>query len=116
MKFKKQDMIVITAVLLLAIGFVGLAFPKHKGNTVNVSLAGNEVFRASLHEHTERRVADQLTVVIENGEVYVKDSICADHICQQHRPISRQSESIVCLPAKIVVSVSGGDEIDAIAE
>ena len=32
---------------------------------------------------------------------------CPDLICVHHKPISRQGESIVCLPHKVIVEVTG---------
>lgn len=51
-----------------------------------------------------------LTVVIENGEVYVTDSACPDRICEHSGKISRVNQSIVCLPAGIVITITGSGE------
>ena len=47
------------------------------------------------------------TVVIENGQAYVTDADCPDKICEQMGRISKPGETIVCLPHKLVVEVSG---------
>ena len=51
-----------------------------------------------------------ITVVIENGEVYVTDSTCPDKICEHSGKISRVNQSIVCLPAGIVITITGAGE------
>lgn len=50
---------------------------------------------------------DTLTVVIEDGCVYVCDSECSDKICERSGKISRVNQSIVCLPAGVIVTVVG---------
>ena len=59
-----------------------------------------------------------LTLVIQDGKAHVEDSTCPDLICQNHAAISRDSEQIICLPARIVITVTGGEEegFDAIAQ
>jgi hypothetical protein len=55
------------------------------------------------------------TVVIDNLTAYVINANCPDKICQNHNPISKNGESIVCLPNKVVVTISGDDnEIDGV--
>ena len=51
-----------------------------------------------------------ITVIIENGEVYVTDSTCPDKICEHSGKISRVNQSIVCLPAGIVITITGAGE------
>ena len=51
-----------------------------------------------------------LTVVIENGEAYVINPDCPDKICEHSGRISRVNQSIVCLPAGVVVGIKGAGE------
>ena len=44
---------------------------------------------------------------IRSGQASMIEADCPDLICVHHRPISRQGESIVCLPHKVVVEVTG---------
>ena len=50
--------------------------------------------------------AEELNVlVIKDGQAYVESATCPDGICAGHKPISREGESIVCLPHKVVITV-----------
>jgi len=53
---------------------------------------------------------------IKEGEADVTEASCPDGICVDHRAISKQSQSIVCLPNKVVVKIESGEEaeLDAI--
>lgn len=53
------------------------------------------------------------TVIIEDGQVYMKEADCPDGLCVKQGSISKVGESIICLPHKLVVrieSVSDGYE------
>ena len=121
MKLKKAE---IALLLLLILALCLWAFwPKSQGNTAIVTMDGETVLTLNLNQPGEYPVEGWgdffLTVVVENGQVRVEDSTCPDLICQNHVPVSQAGEQIVCLPARIVVSVKSMDEteveIDAIA-
>ena len=66
-----------------------------------------------LHKDTQFSVTSNgitLTVVCKNGQVWVTDSDCGDKICVQTGPIGKPGESIVCLPAKTAITVTGSEE------
>lgn len=56
--------------------------------------------------------------VIENGKVYMAEANCPDHYCLgQHKEkggIDASNETIVCLPNKIVISVTGDGSADPV--
>ena len=37
---------------------------------------------------------------------------CPDQICVNHRAVSREGESIICLPNQVVISVTDGEEAE----
>ena len=47
----------------------------------------------------------------------MEDADCPDQICVNHRAISRDGESIICLPNQTIVTIRGGEEpeVDEIA-
>lgn len=45
---------------------------------------------------------------INNGYLSVTDANCADKLCAHQPAISRENDSIVCLPQKIVFTVAAG--------
>ena len=48
--------------------------------------------------------------MIEDGSVRMEWADCPDQLCVQHRGISRDGESIICLPNQIVISVESAGE------
>ena len=55
--------------------------------------------------------------MIENGIAYVTDADCPDQLCVHQKAASKNHESIICLPNKVVVEVDGSEEseFDAVA-
>ncbi|MBO4288896.1 MAG: NusG domain II-containing protein [Lachnospiraceae bacterium] len=53
------------------------------------------------------------TVVIQNGEIYVKEADCPDGICVKHGPLQKNGTPIVCLPHQLVIRwASDTSEVD----
>lgn len=59
---------------------------------------------------------NQLEIV--DGKVNVIWADCPDQVCVHHKSISRDGESIICLPNKVVISIVDGEDPvhDAIAD
>ena len=122
-RLRRNDAIFI-AILLVVVMVAGacLYFFRGEGDTVIVSVDGKVIASYPLNVD---RVEDIRTgeeglnrLVIKDGKAYVETATCPDGICAAHKPISREGESIVCLPHKVVVTVrlsDGGDAPDIVA-
>ena len=106
---------VFLSVLLISFFLFLFVFvlPKN-AKTVAVIKDGVTVKTLSVSENCEFEIDGHLTVCIENGEVYVKESKCKDKICEKTGKISKAGASIVCLPQKIVISLGGEGDFDAL--
>lgn len=109
MKLKKKEILTIV-ILALALGLWAL-WPKSQGDRVSVSVDGETVLEQALEQSGVYPVAGYggfaLTLVVEDGQVHVEDSTCPDLICQNHAPISQSGEQIICLPGRVVISITG---------
>ena len=119
MKPKKWELLLVAALIL------GLAlwafFPRKTGHTVTVTVDGAPAGDYPLNRDLRQPIAGyggfSLTLVIADGEAHVEDSTCPDLICQHHAPISRAGQQIICLPSRVVVTVTGEEaEIDAVTQ
>lgn len=116
----RNDVIFI-AVLLLTVSAFGLCFYllRGEGDRVVVTVDGKEFGSYSLTEDVTVEICtgaqnENLNVlVIKGGKAYVETATCPDGICAGHKPISREGESIVCLPHKVVITVYATEEKDA---
>ena len=111
----KNDIIFIAAILaVVAIAAVALFLLRGEGSTVTVEVDRQIIGTYSL---AIDRVVDIPTddgemnrLVIRDGKAFMESATCPDGVCVSHRPISREGETIVCLPHKVVVTVIGGNE------
>lgn len=114
----RNDIIFIVA-LLFIVSLCGLCFYflRGEGDKVVVTVDGKEYGTYSLTEDARveiRTGAEAVNVlVIKDGQAYVETATCPDGICAGHKPISREGESIVCLPHKVVITVYVTEEKNA---
>ena len=84
------------------------------GSTISITINGALYGTYALAEPQEipveydGRIAN--IVVIENGRAHMKDADCPDKLCMRQGAISRDGQTIVCLPHKLVVEVIGGEK------
>ncbi len=106
----RNDILLIVLILLLSLSALILfLLNADDGNYVIVTLNGEEVGRYILSEDFTTDICTENdginTLVIENSEVYLSYANCPDKICVEHRKISLDGESIICLPHKLVVTI-----------
>ena len=51
--------------------------------------------------------------VIRDGNVWVEDSICPDHLCEKTGSIRKEGQVILCLPEKVALRIIP-EEVDAV--
>ena len=118
MKMKKMDLILVLTVLVLAIGGLlvyNMIGQKEAGRVV-VEVDGEVFGEYKLFENQEVLINETNILLIENGVVNMYEANCPDQICVKHVPISKNGETIVCLPNKVVVTVkeAATGELDAV--
>lgn len=115
---KKNDWIMITVVLAAASIFLGIHFMRPgQGNAVAVVTIDGETFGSwPLSENHTVEIGDGNRLVIQDGKADMVWADCPDKLCVDQKAISREGESIICLPNKVVVSIVGGEEreVDAV--
>lgn len=118
MKMKKMDLILVLVVAVLAIGGLlvyNMLGQKEAGRVV-VEVDGEVFGEYKLFENQEVLINETNILLIENGVVNMYEANCPDQICVKHVPISKNGETIVCLPNKVVVTVKEAaiGELDAV--
>ena len=119
MKLKRQDIFLLAGLLaiFLVLGAV-LLLTRENGATVVVRVAGEETAIFRLDETTtyviDGAIGGTNELVIENGEVWLKDASCPDQLCVHQGKIRYVGESIICLPNKISVTIEGEPEEDGV--
>ena len=116
---KKNDWIFVAVILVLAgIGFlIYTNLGKRTAGIVKVTVDGELFGTYSLENEQEIQINDTNYMVIRDGHADMTEADCPDQICVEHLSISKNKETIVCLPNKVIVEIVGGEEveIDAVA-
>jgi len=111
--FRVWDAIVLLLIFALLAAALYMILAPAQGRTAEIYVDG-ELVRTVRLDHSERIALDGLTVIVEEGGVYVEDADCPDKICEKMGKISRSGETIICLPNKVFIKVLGKGEVEAI--
>lgn len=116
---KKGDWILGGSILAVAlIFFVFFLVTGNRQSGDVVIRVENEMYgRYSLAADQEIAVNNTNVLTIKDGQAYMKHADCPDQLCVHQKAISRQNESIICLPNQVVISIENGEEneIDTVA-
>ena len=123
-RFSKRDVIFLgILIVVLALIYVGYVFFSGKtGDTVEITIDSVSYGTYSLSEEQEIPIEIDGTVTnvlkIEHGEADMIEADCPDQLCVHQKAISKDRETIVCLPNKVVVEVKSKteSEFDSIAK
>lgn len=110
----RNDIILAAVILIIAVaGLLFIKLTKVQGNTVVVKINGVETASYSLSDDVRQEIRtgennENINVlIIKEGKAYVSEADCPDGICKDYRPISYVGETIVCLPHKVVIEITG---------
>lgn len=106
---KKQDWIIIGSVLILAAAILlGRSLTGSSGNMAVVTLNGTVIIEQTLSEDVVLPIQSEEgynLLQIADGRAAIIEADCRDQICVKHTAVSKQGESIVCLPHQLVVEI-----------
>lgn len=115
--------LIIVAILLILSTMAFRLFHRTVGDYILVEYDGAVIDRISLSQDVEKEILlenDRFynIVQVKDHRAYVTDANCPDKLCVHQSGISRDGETIVCLPHKLVIAVYGTEdmEYDAIAQ
>lgn len=118
---KKADIILF--IILVAAG-LSLSWISASASVIGekavVTVDGNVYGIYSLSENQTVTVEDGdhiNKITINEGTVQMSYSTCKNQVCVKDGKISKTNESIVCLPNKVMVEITGGEgDYDAVAK
>lgn len=112
---KKHDLLLVLAVLAAAaVLFAGrkLFFFKSPA-AVTISVDGTELMILDLNQDGEQMIESPgggtNRLVIKDGAVHMEEASCPDKVCIKQGAISETGQSIVCLPNRVIVTITGTD-------
>ena len=122
---RKEIGIIIVLLLIGGIGVVYNNIMYSEGSYISVTVEGKETAVYSLNKEDEiilvGKNGSSNHLVIRNGAAFISEADCDNQICVSHKAVSKEGESIVCLPNEVVVTVidkkeEAKKEVDVIAK
>ena len=115
--FRRGDWVAIVAVLVLAVGLWVLCMPRAQAGrdaVAQIYREGKLVQELPLFSTQEVEIqGDYLNIVsVENGRVCFSHSDCPGEDCVHSGSISQPGRSLVCLPNRVEVRISGSGDVD----
>lgn len=105
---KKGDVGILLSVLVVAAVFYFFQGRRAEGETVYITVSGETTFYP-LEQDTvislESEADAYNTIVIRDRAVYMENASCPDQICVHHKTVSKDGETIICLPNQVFVRI-----------
>ena len=110
-RFGKNDILLLgmLAVVILVF-YVGMTSALQSGDSIIITVNGSEYGRYSLTENKEIPIKIEINggtniLQIKGGKADMIEADCPDQLCMHQNAISKDKESIICLPNRVVVTV-----------
>ena len=113
-------MVILVILSAAALSFFITMFPDgHDDPVAVVTRHGVEIYRIELQELEDRKELEiyekyRNLIVAEKGRICFMEADCPDRVCVNTGWISRPGQVAVCLPAGVVIKITGqeNDQVD----
>ncbi len=119
--FKKGDYLIfgLIAAIVITSSIVFYKAPL-SAHTVKIYVDSKEYGTYAISEGYEKNVTIETDygynlVSIQSDRVQITESDCPGHDCVHMGSISQAGDMLICLPHKLLVTLEGGDSIDAVS-
>ncbi len=117
---KRYDLLLLGALVLVGLALTAFVLLSRMnstsdGLTVTIRQDNEVVATLPLDEDATYAVQGEdggttNLVVIEDGTVHMEEADCPDQLCVKQGKIRYAGDSLICLPNRVVVEISGEDE------
>lgn len=112
-EIKKKDWILIIMILLVALSAFIMHHALQKTGSGQVVVKINGAIEGTYDLNDDRKILindGSNVLVIKNGKADMIEADCPDKLCVEQRTISKNNESIICLPNEVVVEIKSTSE------
>ncbi|MBQ7087781.1 MAG: NusG domain II-containing protein [Clostridia bacterium] len=116
---KKADILILIAALVMAVGIIMyFAQTEADGKTAIILKDGKEIMRIDLSLGGEKEYTvdgDYINhILVKDGSISVTESTCPGGVCVNSGSISEAGRSIVCLPNRVEIRITGSSDVDVV--
>lgn len=113
--FKKADFILIIVCFLLAFAFFLPRLDRGKELRAVITCGGKEYRAIELNKveaayTLEPECSPAVVIRVEKGAIGFVKADCPNKLCVKSGMLTRSGQTAVCLPAKTVITISGGQK------
>lgn len=117
---RKADILLFILLVCLGLAITWLSFAhSNTGQKVRVTVDGELYGTYSLEEDRTVEISRNNhinKITIKDGQVQMSASSCKNQICVKEGSVSKTNQSILCLPNKVMVEITGEEaDFDAIS-
>ncbi len=109
----RRDAIIISVILLLSLAGIFIPRLLSGGGSAVITIDGTAVRTVPLDKDCTFE-ENGISFEVKNGKIAVTSSPCEDGICERTGFISSTAQTIVCVPEKMTVTVTGKSDNDNI--
>ncbi len=117
---KKRDFILIIMIIFLAavVWIMTSVLNRGTGGSLLISVDSQKYGVYDLNEDQVISIGDTNACQIQDGEVSMIFGDCPDKVCVHSAGISKNGQTIICMPNKIVLEIVGSkdSQIDTMVE
>ncbi|MCI8780966.1 MAG: NusG domain II-containing protein [Lachnospiraceae bacterium] len=120
---KRNDLLLIAGIFVAALlVFAAIRlFGTKGGDIIEIAADGAVIKTLPLNTDTSYTIKTKAGInklEIKNGSANITKADCPDKLCVHQKAISRQGETLVCLPHKIIVSIRSSKKatLDGVAQ
>lgn len=111
----KRDIILAAAIMLIAAAVFEFNYLAHRAPavTAQITVDGKVVETLDLSTDTELTITGAgggtNHLIVKDGEIWCSEASCPDKVCVHQGKKHLSSDTIVCLPNKMIVTITGND-------
>ncbi|MBR4878866.1 MAG: NusG domain II-containing protein [Clostridia bacterium] len=113
---KKADILIIAMAVVMAVAVLAFFAQGESGRVAVILRDGVEIDRINLDKAEKSEITVEgdytNTILCENGSIGVIHSDCPGGVCVQSGMIKDAGKSIVCLPNRMEIRITGASDID----
>lgn len=119
--FKKGDFLIFGLIIAIVISSAIVCYKAPlSAHTVKIYVDSKEYATYAISEGYEKNVTVKTDygynlVSMQSGKVQITESDCPGHDCVHMGSISKTGDTLICLPHKLLVTLEGGDAVDAVS-
>lgn len=116
---KKAD--IVTATIIVFVCIVSIAVSRHSAGDLKAQIIvdGKVIESVDLNDVEESYIIvtetnPETEITVEKGAIYFSRSQCENQYCVGSGRLTSKGATAVCLPAKVVISVTADKSVDAV--